>query len=87
MRDVSMIDGDVEVMEIDALPPERGGSFAARTGFDPRELAAPYRWFVIRPRRIQAGREVNELPGRDLMRPGRWLADHADAGGDRDGPA
>jgi hypothetical protein len=72
-RDVSMIEGDVEVLEIDALPPERGDRFAARTGFDPRELTTPYRWFRISPRRIQAWREVNELPGRELMRDGRWL--------------
>ena len=26
------------------------------------------------PRRIQAWREVNEQPGRELMRDGRWLA-------------
>jgi hypothetical protein len=73
-RDVSMIDGDVEVLEIDALPQDRGDRFAARTGFDPRELATPYRWFRIRPQRIQAWREVDELPGRELMRDGRWLA-------------
>jgi hypothetical protein len=44
-----------------------------RTGFDPRVLATPYRWFRISPRRIQAWREVNELPDRELMRDGRWL--------------
>ena len=70
---VSMIDGEVEVLEIDALPQERGDRFAARTGFDPRALATPYRWFRISPRRIQAWREVNELPDRELMRDGRWL--------------
>jgi Pyridoxamine 5'-phosphate oxidase len=73
-RDVSMIEGDVEVLEIGALPRERGDRFAARTGFDPRALATPYRWFRISPRRIQAWREVNELPDRELMRDGRWLA-------------
>ena len=73
-RDVSMIDGDVEVLEIDALPRDGGDRFAARTGFDPRELATPYRWFRISPQRIQAWREVDELPGRELMRDGRWLA-------------
>ena len=72
-RDVSMIDGEVEVLEIDALSQERGGRFAARTGFDPRAEAAPYRWFRILPRRIQTWREVNELPDRELMRDGRWL--------------
>ena len=72
-RDVSVIDGEVEVIEIGALPQERADRFAARTGFDPRAEAAPYRWFRISPRRIQAWREVNELPDRELMRDGRWL--------------
>ena len=73
-RDVSMIEGDVEVLEIDALPQERGDRFAARAGFDPRAQDTPYRWFRISPRRIQAWREVDELPDRELMRDGRWLA-------------
>jgi hypothetical protein len=73
-RDVSIIDGEVEVHEIDALSPEEGDRFAARTGFDPRALATPYRWFRISPRRIQAWREANELPDRELMHDGRWLA-------------
>jgi hypothetical protein len=73
-RDVSMIEGDVEVLEIDTLPPERADRFAARSGFDPRALEAPYRWFRISPGRIQAWREVNELADRELRRDGRWLA-------------
>ena len=72
-RDVSMIDGAVEALEIDALSQQQGDRFAARTGFDPRSLATPYRWFRILPRRIQAWREENELHGRELMRDGRWL--------------
>jgi hypothetical protein len=72
-RDVSMIEGDVEVLEIDDLPQERGDRFVAHTGFDPRALATPYRWFRISPRRIQAWREEDELPDRELMRDGRWL--------------
>jgi hypothetical protein len=74
-RDVSMIEGEVEVLEIDALPREQGDRFAARAGFDPRALATPYRWFRISPRRIQAWREENELSDRELMRDGRWLSD------------
>jgi hypothetical protein len=58
-RDVSMIDGDVDILEIDALPPEQGDRFAERSGFDPRTLTTPYRWFRISPRRIQAWREVD----------------------------
>ncbi|MFD0523302.1 pyridoxamine 5'-phosphate oxidase family protein [Paractinoplanes durhamensis] len=71
-RDVAMIDGEVEVLEMDALPRERGDRFAAHTGFDPRGLPA-FRWFRVTPRRVQAWREENELAGRDLMRDGRWL--------------
>lgn len=73
-RDVIMIEGDVELLEMDALPLELGDRFAARAGFDPRVLATSYRWYRISPRRIQAWREVNELPDRELMRDGRWLA-------------
>lgn len=72
-RDVSMIEGEIEVLEIDALSRERGDRFAGRTGFDPRELTTPYRWFRVSPRRVQAWREADELPGRELMRDGRWL--------------
>jgi hypothetical protein len=72
-RDVTIVEGEVEVLEIDALPREQGDRFAARTGFDPRAEDAPYRWFRVTPRRIQAWREANELRGRDLMRDGRWL--------------
>jgi hypothetical protein len=72
-RDVAMIEGEVEVLEIDALPRRQGDRFAARTGFDPRALATRYRWFRITPRRIQAWREEDELRDRELMRDGRWL--------------
>ncbi len=72
-RDVTMIEGDVEVLEMADLPQEQGDRFAARSGFDPRGLTSSYRWFRITPRRIQAWREVDELPERELMRDGRWL--------------
>ena len=72
-RDVTMVDGDVEVLEIGELGQQEGDRFAARTGFDPRQLSTSYRWFRIAPRRVQAWREADELAGRDLMRDGRWL--------------
>ena len=72
-RDVSMIDGDVEVLEIDALPQDQGDRFAARTGFDPRELATLYRWFRVSPQRIQAWRNESEITDRTIMANGRWL--------------
>jgi Pyridoxamine 5'-phosphate oxidase len=72
-RDVSMIEGEVQVLAIDSLPQERGDRFAARTGFDPRAQATPYCWFLISPRRVQAWREADELPDRALMHDGTWL--------------
>ncbi|WP_240506702.1 pyridoxamine 5'-phosphate oxidase family protein [Thermoactinospora rubra] len=72
-RDVVVVDGTAEPVDLADLPPGTGDSFAAKTGFDPRKLDEPYQYFLIRPRRIQAWREANELPGRDLMRDGRWL--------------
>ncbi|MFC5753795.1 pyridoxamine 5'-phosphate oxidase family protein [Actinomadura rugatobispora] len=72
-RDVTMIEGDVEVLEIDVLPQERGDRFVAHAGFDPRASDTSYRWFRVSPRRVQAWREENELTDRELMRDGRWL--------------
>jgi hypothetical protein len=72
-RDVTMIEGTVEALELDALSQEQGDRFAQRTGFDPRTLTTHYRWFRVTPRRIQAWREVEELEDRELMRAGRWL--------------
>jgi Pyridoxamine 5'-phosphate oxidase len=72
-RDLVLIEGTVEAVPAAELPDEVGDAFAAKTGFDPRRLRDPYRYFRIRPRRIQAWREVNELEGRELLRGGRWL--------------
>lgn len=72
-RDVVLIEGTVEAVPAAELPDEVGDAFAAKTGFDPRRLRDPYLYFRIRPRRIQAWREVNELEGRELLRGGRWL--------------
>ena len=73
-RDLVLIDGRADMLADGELPAETGDRFAAHTGFDPRLLADDdYRFFRIRPRRIQAWREANELEGRDLMRDGRWL--------------
>ena len=73
-RDVVVVEGTAEPVDIAGLGPEAGNAFATKTCFDPRELDEPYQYFLIRPRRIQAWREANELRGRDLMREGRWLA-------------
>ncbi|MEV0321638.1 pyridoxamine 5'-phosphate oxidase family protein [Streptomyces sp. NPDC050658] len=72
-RDVVIVDGTAEPVDIAGLGAKAGDAFAAKTGFDPRELDEPYQYFRVRPQRIQAWREANELRGRTLMRDGDWL--------------
>ncbi|MFD6972548.1 pyridoxamine 5'-phosphate oxidase family protein [Streptomyces sp. NPDC059949] len=72
-RDVVIVDGVAEPVDVAELGEEAADAFAAKTGFDPRELADPYQYFRIRPQRTQAWREANELAGRGLMRDGVWL--------------
>ncbi|MFG3323404.1 pyridoxamine 5'-phosphate oxidase family protein [Streptomyces sp. NPDC048171] len=72
-RDVVIVDGTAEPADVAELGQEAADAFAAKTGFDPRKLDEPYQYFRIRPRRVQAWREANELAGRGLMRDGVWL--------------
>jgi hypothetical protein len=72
-RDLVLIEGAVQTETAAAeIPAETGDAFAAKTGFDPRELTG-YAYFRIRPQRLQAWREANELTGRDLIRGGGWV--------------
>ncbi|WP_117208812.1 pyridoxamine 5'-phosphate oxidase family protein [Allorhizocola rhizosphaerae] len=73
VRDVVLIEGTVQTIERHEMPTELGDAFAAKAGFDPRQAKGDYPYFRVRPRLIQAWREVNELKDRDLMRDGRWL--------------
>ena len=74
-RDLVLIEGTVAaVVAAGDIPEQVGDAFAAKAGFDPRQLSG-YLYFRIAPRRPQAWREVDELAGRDLMRDGRWLVD------------
>jgi hypothetical protein len=72
-RDLVLIEGTVQA-ETPAgdIGAQTGDAFAAKTGFDPRELDG-YAYWRIRPQRLQAWREVNELAGRDLIRGGDWV--------------
>jgi len=71
-RDVVLIDGTVETFSREAVPAEVAEAFAAKL-WDARESTPRYAYFRVTPRRIQAWREENELPDRELMRDGRWL--------------
>jgi Pyridoxamine 5'-phosphate oxidase len=70
LRDVTMIDGTVEPVRDERTK----DAFAGKHGWDPRKEPGEYAYFRIVPDRVQAWREVNELPGRTLMRGGAWLA-------------
>ena len=73
-RDLVLIEGTVQAeTAASEIGPRTGDAFAAKTGFDPRELTG-YAYFRIQPQRLQAWREANELAGRDLIRGGDWLA-------------
>ena len=71
-RDVVIVEGPVQAIPIGADAGLEDGH-ARATGFDPRTLADEYVYLRITPHDIQAWREVNELPGRQLMRRGTWL--------------
>jgi nitroimidazol reductase NimA-like FMN-containing flavoprotein (pyridoxamine 5'-phosphate oxidase superfamily) len=72
-RDLVLIEGTAHALEASEISDELGDAFAAKTGFDPRELSASYTYFRVLPQRLQAWREANELEGRELMRDGNWI--------------
>ncbi|RNL79326.1 pyridoxamine 5'-phosphate oxidase family protein [Nocardioides marmorisolisilvae] len=71
-RDVVMIDAvlerDVAVEDDDEL----WAAYVGQADWDPRQ-GSSYRFLVLRPLRLQAWRESNEIAGRTLMRDGDWL--------------
>jgi hypothetical protein len=72
-RDLVLIEGTVlQTLAAGQIPNQLRDVFAAKTGFDPRQLTSPYQCFRIELRRLQAWREANELTGRELMRDGHW---------------
>jgi len=72
-RDVVLMAGTVvRTVAAAEVDDDLGDRFARATGFDPRELR-DYVYLAVRPDRVQAWREEDELAGRDLMRDGTWL--------------
>jgi len=73
-RDVVMIDAELEhVYSLAEVPAGLARRYAMQADWDPRASGGQMRFLVLRPQRIQAWREVNELPGRTLMRDGAWI--------------
>jgi hypothetical protein len=71
-RDVVMIDAVLERTVDVAADATLGGAYVAQADWDPRRSPG-YVFLVLRPVRVQAWREVNEIPDRTLMRDGTWL--------------
>ena len=67
---------DVELAA--SLPTSGGGdagaTFREAARWDPAEQGPDWRYYVLRPVRIQAYRGYGEIHGRDVMRDGDWLA-------------
>lgn len=73
-RDVVVIDARLERAVPVTVATDLAERYAAQADWDPRAAGDPYQLLVLRPERIQAWREVNEIPGRTLMRDGTWLS-------------
>jgi hypothetical protein len=71
-RDVVMIDAVLETSVDVAADDALGAAYAAQADWDPRGSTG-YVFLVLRPVRVQAWREANEIVGRTLMRDGQWL--------------
>jgi hypothetical protein len=70
-RDVVMIDAALE-NTVDVADEPLSAAYVAQADWDPR-TSSGFVFLVLRPVRVQAWREANELPGRTLMRDGCWL--------------
>jgi hypothetical protein len=71
-RDVVMVDAVLEKVVDVAADDALGAAYVAQADWDPRR-GPGYRFLVLRPVRVQAWREANEIAGRTLMRDGTWL--------------
>jgi hypothetical protein len=67
-RDVVLVDATVAEGVDDAT----ADAHTQHTGFDAREEPEGYTYLRLRPTEIRAWREANELPGRLIMKDGRW---------------
>ena len=74
-RDVVIVDGDLDrVLDArDVATDDAARAYAGQAEWDPRLEPEPYVFLFLRPRRVQAWREANELAGKVLMRDGEWL--------------
>jgi hypothetical protein len=73
-RDVVIIDALLDrAMEVADAPAALAEGHASQADWDPRDAGPGYVYLVLRPDRIQAWREANEIAGKTLMRSGAWI--------------
>nr|WP_246253596.1 pyridoxamine 5'-phosphate oxidase family protein [Isoptericola chiayiensis] len=73
-RDVVLVDAVLEhTVPVFQAPADLAEGYAAQADWDPRDAPDGYVYLVLRPERIQAWREVDEMPGRVLLRDGEWV--------------
>jgi flavin reductase (DIM6/NTAB) family NADH-FMN oxidoreductase RutF len=72
-RDVVMVDAVLERSVDVGADEELGERYVEQADWDPRRSTG-YVFLVLRPVRVQAWREADEIAGRTLMRDGAWLA-------------
>ncbi len=71
-RDVVLLDAHLDRTVPVADDVALGEAYAQQADWDPRSSPG-HLFLVLRPVRVQAWREANEITGRTLMRDGRWL--------------
>ena len=75
-RDVVMVDANVvESVAVAEASDDVAAAYARQAGWDPRVGGEPFVFVRLRPERIQAWRESDEIAARIVMRDGAWLAD------------
>jgi hypothetical protein len=72
--DAVLIDVTVVRSVVAAEDAALDAKFGQATGWSAAEQGPEWRYFVLRPMRIQAFRGYAETQGREVMRVGRWLA-------------
>ncbi|WP_166025558.1 MULTISPECIES: pyridoxamine 5'-phosphate oxidase family protein [Streptomyces] len=70
--DVVLVDGDAECLASAEVPAAAADAFVEKTGWDPRKDTKEYVWIRVRPRSVEARNGEREMPGRWVMRDGRW---------------
>jgi hypothetical protein len=73
-RDVVIIDAVLDrAVKLEDASDVLAKGYVGQADWDPRTAGGQYLYLVLRPERIQAWREANELAGRTLMRSGSWV--------------